>query len=143
MIFVAICVTYLAGKGHKPRWIGIGLIATSISCLLMAFPHFIYGGGSAESFTLEYGSDHTTYDRDNTLEREKRKDLCNTDIDYAAKCDTDEGHTEPQIIFFAAQMIAGIGSALFSSLSTIYMDDNVKKENTPLLISMSSHEFIL
>ncbi|XP_055706090.1 solute carrier organic anion transporter family member 74D-like [Phlebotomus papatasi] len=136
MIFVAICVTYLAGKGHKPRWIGIGLIATSISCLLMAFPHFIYGGGSAESFTLEYGSDHNTYDRDHTLEREKRKDLCNSDIDYAAKCDTDEGHTEPQIIFFAAQMIAGIGSALFSSLSSIYMDDNVKKENTPFLISI-------
>ncbi|XP_059622635.1 solute carrier organic anion transporter family member 74D-like [Phlebotomus argentipes] len=136
LIVVAICVTYFAGKGHKPRWIGVGLLATTLSCFLMAVPHFIYGGGSAESFSVEYGSDPSRDDAADILEREKRKGLCNSDADYAAKCDTDEGHIEPQIMFFIAQMIAGIGSALFSSLSTIYMDDNVKRENTPFLISI-------
>lgn len=38
---------------------------------------------------------------------------------------------------FIAQLIAGIGSTLYYTLGTAYMDDNIQKAKTPALISIS------
>ncbi|GAB0093990.1 hypothetical protein DMENIID0001_091900 [Sergentomyia squamirostris] len=134
LTIMSLSVTYFAGKGHKPRWIAFGLLATALSSFLLSLPHILYGGGSSESFTLEHGDVASGIDNSDIYDL--RKDLCNVDPSYAAKCDTDDGHLEPQVIFFIAQMIAGIGSALYSSLATTYMDDNARKDKTPYLITI-------
>lgn len=43
----------------------------------------------------------------------------------------------PQIFFFAAQLVAGIGQTLCSTLGISYLDDNIKKSKTPALMSIS------
>ena len=36
-----VCIASIGGKGHKPRWIGFGLIVTSVGMMTLALPHFI------------------------------------------------------------------------------------------------------
>lgn len=43
----------------------------------------------------------------------------------------------PQVIFFFAQFVSGIGGSLYYTLGISYIDDNVKKSKTPVLISFS------
>lgn len=41
----------------------------------------------------------------------------------------------PQILLFIAQLVAGVGQTLCSTLGFSYMDDNIKKSKTPALMS--------
>lgn len=43
----------------------------------------------------------------------------------------------PQILFFLAQLVGGVGGSLYYTLGVSYIDDNVKKSKTPALISLS------
>lgn len=43
----------------------------------------------------------------------------------------------PQVVFFLAQLVGGIGGSLYYTLGVSYIDDNVKKSKTPALISLS------
>lgn len=77
-LFVSAVMAYYAGKGHRPRWVGFGLMTISLFCLINTLPHFLYGPGEqALSLTKEYGAmenDEKTFE---ILEREKRKYMCN------------------------------------------------------------------
>lgn len=135
LMLVSIWITYYAGKGHKPRWIAAGLLMLSSFCLLTALPHFIYGPGDAQILTEEFGDTHTTDQLLEIIASDKRKALCNFNQTLAKSCDKEEGNLGPQLIFIVAQLIAGVGAALFSSLGVIYMDDNVKRSKSPALLS--------
>lgn len=52
-------------------------------------------------------------------------------------CETETGNLAPQVILFVAQLVAGIGGSLYYTLGVSYMDDNIKKSKTPVLISLS------
>lgn len=41
----------------------------------------------------------------------------------------------PQALLFLGQIVAGIGQSLYYTLGVAYMDDNIKKSKTPVLIS--------
>lgn len=47
----------------------------------------------------------------------------------------DSGNLMPQLFMFTAQLVAGIGQTLCSTLGISYMDDNIKKSKTPALMS--------
>jgi Organic Anion Transporter Polypeptide (OATP) family len=55
-------------------------------------------------------------------------------------CDatTEESAIGPQLIFFISNMIAATGSTLFSTLGVTYLDDNVRKEKAPLILSITN-----
>jgi len=54
-ILFSIPMSYLGGTGHRPRWMGLGVLMSSLSCFLLASPHFIYGpGDEALSVTFEF-----------------------------------------------------------------------------------------
>ena len=45
-ITVALCiipVSYFGGRGHKPRWLGIGVIIHGVGALVFALPQFVVG----------------------------------------------------------------------------------------------------
>lgn len=138
-LLISATLTYYAGKGHRPRWIGFGLLTIVVFCLLTTLPHFLYGPGEqALSLTKEYGAsenDDTTLE---ILERERIKTLCRTNSTGGiAECDTEEGVLMPQILLFSGQLVAGVGQTLYYTLGAAYIDDNVKKSKTPALISFS------
>ncbi|XP_026465595.1 solute carrier organic anion transporter family member 5A1-like [Ctenocephalides felis] len=136
-LFASIIISYYAGKGHKPRWLALGLYTVVLFCLMTALPHIIYGPGQdALGLTLEHGA---VYDQNTTIEvlnEQRKKNLCHLD-GSGTKCEVKEGSLAPQIILFAAQFISGIGGSLYYTLGISYMDDNVKKSKTPALMSFS------
>lgn len=62
-----------------------------------------------------------------------KKGLCQDKDSYS--CDDNAGTFAPQLILFCAQLISGIGGALYYTLGIAYMDDNIKKDKTPMLVS--------
>ena len=45
-ITIALCiipVSYFGGRGHKPRWLGIGAIIHGVGALVFALPQFVVG----------------------------------------------------------------------------------------------------
>lgn len=55
-LLVSVVLSYYAGRGHRPRWIALGLYTVVAFCLMSALPHFLYGPGlDALSLTVEYG----------------------------------------------------------------------------------------
>lgn len=55
-LFVSVVLSYYAGKGHRPRWIALGVYTVVVFCIMNALPHFLYGPGlDALSLTAEYG----------------------------------------------------------------------------------------
>lgn len=55
MMFCSIAITYFAAKGHKPRWMAVGVYFQVLYCIMMILPHFLYGAGEdALSLTIEH-----------------------------------------------------------------------------------------
>jgi solute carrier organic anion transporter family, member 5A len=55
-------------------------------------------------------------------------------------CDasTEESALEPQLIFFVSNMIAALGITLVGTLGVTYLDDNVRKDKAPLILSITN-----
>ncbi|CAG9800804.1 unnamed protein product [Chironomus riparius] len=138
-LFVSAIMAYYAGKGHRPRWVGFGLLTISLFCMINTIPHALYGPGEqALMLTKEYGGMENDTATQEILERERRKYLCNTNkTSGIAECDTGEDNWMPQVILFLGQLCAGIGQSIYFSIGVAYMDDNIKKSKTPALISLS------
>ncbi|KAH8258042.1 hypothetical protein KR038_005069 [Drosophila bunnanda] len=131
-MLTAALLGYYAGNGHRPRWMGIGLLTIVAFCLLTSSLHFIYGAGEdALKLTREYGQVNETLAR-----QERDKKLCQSS---AAGCIQEEiGQWVPQMFLFVAQLISGVGQALFYTLGIAYMDDNGTKSKTPAMLSLST-----
>jgi hypothetical protein len=55
-VLFAILISFYGSRGHRPRWIAVGVLFSALSCFVLASPHFFYGAGAdALSLTEEYG----------------------------------------------------------------------------------------
>lgn len=131
-MLTAAILGYYAGHRHRPRWMGIGLLTIVAFCLLTSSLHFLYGAGEdALQLTREFGQVNETL-----AWQERDKKLCQP---TAGGCVQEEvGLWVPQVFLFAAQLISGVGQALFYTLGIAYMDDNTSKAKTPAMLSMST-----
>lgn len=60
-VVFSIILSYYGTKGHRPRWIAIGVLLSSIACFLLASPHIIYGSGKmALSYTTSSSTNINT-----------------------------------------------------------------------------------
>ncbi|XP_039272972.2 solute carrier organic anion transporter family member 4A1-like [Styela clava] len=107
---IAACITlpivsYVGGKGYKPRWIGSGSILIGLGALMYVLPHFV---------APTYSSLH-----ENVSECE----LSNMTM---AKC----SHSHNQnyrVFFYASQVLIGIGTISMSIFTLVYLDENVQQ----------------
>lgn len=121
-------ITYYAGRKHKPRWVAIGTLLVAAFCVGNLLPHLVYGYGSeALSLTKEYEHMHANSTTKITT------DLCDKE---GVEC-VREGSLAPQAMFFVSQWLWGIGAPLYTNLGMAYMDDNIKRSRTPVLMSKS------
>lgn len=103
--------------------------------MLTAAPHFLYGPGEdALALTAEFGALPDENATMEVLEEQRSKTLCRLRGDSIA-CEEGEGNFAPQVVLFLAQFISGIGGSLYYTLGVSYMDDNIKKSKTPVLLS--------
>ncbi|XP_066901789.1 solute carrier organic anion transporter family member 74D [Halyomorpha halys] len=131
-LFISTILSYYIGKGrHRPRWIAVGVYTVVLFCALNALPHFLYGPGE-ESFDLTYEHGMS---KNISQESQDKQRVCQASANI--KCEVTPGEKAPQIILFISQLIAGVGGSLYYTLGVSYMDDNIKKSKTPVLISFS------
>ena len=102
--------------------------------MLTAAPHFLYGPGEdALALTAEFGALPDENATMEVLEEQRSKTLCR--LRGGIECEEGEGNFAPQVVLFLAQFISGIGGSLYYTLGVSYMDDNIKKSKTPVLLS--------
>ncbi|EDW01466.1 solute carrier organic anion transporter family member 74D [Drosophila grimshawi] len=134
MMITSVLAGYFIHKGHRARWIGFGYFTVIIFCLLTSSLHFIYGPGEdALKLTRQFGD----YDNSSDFMSIAHKDhkLCMT---TDPGCIEQDGTWVPPLVMFIGQFIAGIGISLFWTVGIAYMDDNISKEKTPAMLSISA-----
>ncbi|PSN45336.1 hypothetical protein C0J52_18706 [Blattella germanica] len=136
-LLVSIVLSYYTGRGHRPRWIALGIYTVVLYCLMSALPHLLYGPGEdALALTVEHGGIVDLNTTQEVIKREKMKLLCGSKGEGGG-CEKSDGSFWPPMILFSANFVAGIGGTLYYTLGVSYMDDNIQKAKTPALISFS------
>lgn len=55
-----IVVTYIAAKGHRTRWVALGLLVIAITSFIRTVPYVVFGAGeNIKLYTKEYGNSLT------------------------------------------------------------------------------------
>lgn len=58
-IMLSLILSYAGGQRNRPRWIAWGVIFCSLSCFILAAPHFVFGAGEdILQYTEEYITEH-------------------------------------------------------------------------------------
>ncbi|XP_054164681.1 solute carrier organic anion transporter family member 74D-like [Oppia nitens] len=125
---------YLAHRIHRPRMIGYCQVITAVGLFLAAVPFFVYGPGYHMLGTTANNIDSTSTSNNST-------EFCDANRDLDNLCCKDrEVHTAlvSVLCIWFATFLNGIGSASYYSLGIPFVDDSVKKKNSPLYMSLTA-----
>lgn len=144
-LLLSVHITYLAGKGHRPRWLAVGMLGATIGCCLAATPHFIFGEG-------DHVSSHNTQQSSKLVSAVKSKNhglLCDSSNSSSSmSCNEESSHIGTEqytvvTVLLAAQMLAGFASMLYYTIGYSYLDEAVTKDKVPLFLAISGSLRIL
>ncbi|XP_055228334.2 solute carrier organic anion transporter family member 4A1 isoform X3 [Gorilla gorilla gorilla] len=108
-------VSYFGGSGHKPRWLGWGVLLMGTGSLVFALPHFTAGRYEVE------------------LDAGVRTCPANPS---AACADSTSGLSRYQLVFMLGQFLHGVGATPLYTLGVTYLDENVKSSCSPVYIAV-------
>ena len=126
-IITLLFVAFFGNRMNKVSAISSGSFLTAVGSVIMCTPYFIYGLSSEES-----PSGISEYARAGICQDFSR----NVSETQCAKFTFEENKTGPFSLFCIAQFIIGIGAALYASLGLVYIEDNAKSKESPLMIGM-------
>lgn len=109
-----IFVSYFGGNGHKPRWLGWGVLVLGIGSLVFALPHFTAGHYEVE------------------MDEEVGTGACLANGSHV-EC-MDSGLSNYRLIFMLGQLLHGVGATPLYTLGVTYLDENVKSNYSPIYI---------
>ncbi|KAM8945750.1 solute carrier organic anion transporter family member 4A1 [Pelodytes ibericus] len=108
-------VSYFGGNGHKPRWLGWGVLIMGIGSLVFALPHF-----TTIMYVVNLSEDTGVCHSNQTqLFAESASSLSNY-----------------RYIFMLGQFLHGIGATPLYTLGVTYLDENVKSSYSPVYIGI-------
>ncbi|XP_026110025.1 LOW QUALITY PROTEIN: solute carrier organic anion transporter family member 4A1-like [Carassius auratus] len=117
-IAACVCLTfvsYFGGTGHKPRWLGWGVLIMALGSLVFALPHFT---------TPPY-----------QVRVPERMGLCSAN--HTETCISEEGgFSAYRFVFMLGQFLHGIGATPLYTLGVTYLDENVKSNYAPVYIGI-------
>ncbi|XP_016300570.1 solute carrier organic anion transporter family member 4A1-like [Sinocyclocheilus anshuiensis] len=117
-IAACVCLTfvsYFGGTGHKPRWLGWGVLIMALGSLVFALPHFT---------TPPY-----------QVRVPERMGLCLAN--HTETCVGEEGGLSAyRFVFMLGQFLHGIGATPLYTLGVTYLDENVKSNYAPVYIGI-------
>nr|CAB3266360.1 solute carrier organic anion transporter family member 4A1-like [Phallusia mammillata] len=100
-------VTYMGGKGHKPLWVGWGIVLMGLGCFVFTIPHF-----AAPSY------DVTSIN--------ESQFLCVEDhVKIAGEVSALHIYL---FVFILAQVMNGVGTSSLYTLGLTYLDENVPQQ---------------
>lgn len=119
-IFFSLFIGYFGGKSHKPRLISTCMLLVVLSCFLSAFPYFMYGPGI-----------HILSKSSGFMQKPVRE-YCGLNSSETV-CETEANPDFTAVaILFVASFLNGFGHTAFYVIGMPYLDDNVKKKNSPM-----------
>ncbi|XP_037667902.1 solute carrier organic anion transporter family member 4A1 isoform X5 [Choloepus didactylus] len=108
-------VSYFGGSGHKPRWLGCGVLLMGVGSLVFAVPHFAAGHHDV------------AVPQDTGTCRGNRSTIC---------ADSASGLASYQLVFMLGQFLHGFGATPLYTLGVTYLDENVKSSYAPVYIGI-------
>lgn len=124
-ILLGALIGYFGGVAHRPRLLAFGMLLGSVSSFIMCVPYFIYGPKRSSEF-LEYSVSRFAG---------VKAQFCDKDYN-SVQGGCSESITTPVLsIFIMSNFLKGITSVIYYTIGTSYMDDSVKKKNSPIYLS--------
>ncbi|XP_062897306.1 solute carrier organic anion transporter family member 4A1 [Mobula hypostoma] len=108
-------VSYFGGSGHKPRWLGWGVLIMGLGSLVFSLPHF---------FTSAYEVGLT---EDSGLCNSSRSTQCHEGT---------SSYSNFRFLFMFGQFLHGIGATPLYTLGVTYLDENVMSNHAPVYIGI-------
>ncbi|XP_056879739.1 solute carrier organic anion transporter family member 4A1 isoform X2 [Takifugu flavidus] len=108
-------VSYFGGTGHKPRWLGWGMLIMASGSLVFALPHFAsapYRASVSEQTELCAAS---------------RSSPCQ---------DKEAAQSSYRFVFMLGQLLHGVGATPLYTLGVTYLDENVRSNYAPVYIGI-------
>jgi len=112
-------ISFFGAKGHKPKWIAIGILITGIGAFIFASPKLMI-------------------DAYNPIKQSQKAsiDICSSNKSIQQfKCTQDETFVY-LFILFTAQLIMGAGTAPLYTLGPAFLDENVSPKSSPVYLGI-------
>lgn len=159
----ALLLTYYGGHGHRPKWIGWGIVLFALCALLCSLPHFLFGEDLLRRHLEMTPSQDRPLDMANTckwsetsssfttvvpmegvlLEGESKNDTLSAEVlTVELPCEVRDSYGV-LAIFFLSLLGVGIGQTAAYNLGIPYIDDNVASRETPIYFAGTSGVRIL
>lgn len=123
-ICTALFLTYLAGRGHRPRWIACMMIVLAIGVVGSVMPHVFYGTQLLEVHQDTHSGGVGP--------------VCNSNITSCNPSQMQGTATRSSITavvipwLFVCLLVVGVGQTGIATLGIPYVDDNVGSKQSPL-----------
>ncbi|KAM9682745.1 solute carrier organic anion transporter family member 4A1 isoform 2-T2 [Dama dama] len=107
-------VSYFGGHGHKPRWLGWGVLVMGAGSLIFALPHFTAGRYEVQVDEVvgTCGANRSSTCRDGA-----------------------SSLSSYRLVFMLGQFLHGMGATPLYTLGVTYLDENVKSSYSPVYIA--------
>ncbi|XP_032461916.1 solute carrier organic anion transporter family member 4A1 isoform X3 [Phocoena sinus] len=117
-VAACLCLTfvgYFGGHGHKPRWLGWGVLVMGAGSLVFSLPHFTTG----------------PYE----VQVDEAVGTCRAN--HSTTCGgRASGLSSYQLVFMLGQFLHGMGATPLYTLGVTYLDENVKSSYSPVYIAI-------
>ncbi|XP_075992530.1 solute carrier organic anion transporter family member 74D-like isoform X2 [Anticarsia gemmatalis] len=131
-ICTALFLTYLAGRGHRPRWIACMMLVLAVGVIGCVVPHLLYGtkllGVHMDSH--RGGAAPVCHSFKNS------SILCNEE----SKQGQDDRSSITAVVIpwlFICLLVVGVGQTGIATLGIPYVDDNVGSKQSPLYMAIT------
>uniref|UniRef100_A0A8D0LAB8 Solute carrier organic anion transporter family member n=1 Tax=Sphenodon punctatus TaxID=8508 RepID=A0A8D0LAB8_SPHPU len=117
-IAACVCLTfvsYFGGNGHKPRWLGWGVLIMGVGSIVFALPQFT---------TSDY---EVHFSEDTGMCSSNQGVRCSKSISSLSNF---------RFVFMLGQFLHGIGATPLYTLGVTYLDENVKSNYSPVYIAV-------
>uniref|UniRef100_A0A3Q1GZJ5 Solute carrier organic anion transporter family member n=1 Tax=Anabas testudineus TaxID=64144 RepID=A0A3Q1GZJ5_ANATE len=109
-------VSYFGGTGHKPRWLGWGMLIMALGSLVFALPHFT---------TPPY-----------QISLSEQTGMCSGNRTSLCQDKKAGGLSSYRFVFMLGQFLHGMGATPLYTLGVTYLDENVKSSYAPVYIGI-------
>ncbi|GFY10791.1 solute carrier organic anion transporter family member 2B1 [Trichonephila clavipes] len=122
-IILGALIGYFGGIAHRPRLLAFGMVLGSVSSFIMCLPYFMYG-------PLRFTDSEYTLSRISGVKAQ----FCDKDFNSVQETCAESITVPVLTIFFLSNFLKGLSGCIFYTIGTSYMDDSVKKKNSPMYL---------